>query len=128
MNKYDPENEDNICEDPEKQDRSKFEEETRFGYEISIFADEVHKNAVNHGWWENNPKFPEIAALIHSEVSEALEAYRNRKYNKIGEELADVILRILDYCSAKKIHIEYEMVKKHKFNRTRPYRHGNKQI
>ena len=41
---------------------------------INEFAAEVHKNAVEHGWWEGERTFPEIVALIHSEVSEALEA------------------------------------------------------
>lgn len=36
---------------------------------INEFAAEVHKNAVDHGWWEGERTFPEIVALIHSEVS-----------------------------------------------------------
>ena len=35
---------------------------------INEFAAEVHKNAVEHGWWEGERTFPEIVALIHSEV------------------------------------------------------------
>lgn len=36
---------------------------------INEFAKEVHENAVAHGWWETARSFPEVAALIHSEVS-----------------------------------------------------------
>ena len=39
-------------------------------------ADEVHRNAKDHGWWEGTRSFGEIIALIHSEWSEALEEER----------------------------------------------------
>ena len=40
------------------------------------FAQDVHDNAVSHGWWESQRPASEIMALIHSEWSEALEEYR----------------------------------------------------
>ena len=43
---------------------------------LQEMADEIHQNAVDHGWWEEERSFPEIIALCHSELSEALEAYR----------------------------------------------------
>ncbi len=43
---------------------------------LDRFAEEVHQNAVAHGWWDEERTFGEIAALCHSELSEALEAYR----------------------------------------------------
>ena len=36
----------------------------------------MHENAVAHGWYDNGIEFPEVAALIHSEISEALAEYR----------------------------------------------------
>lgn len=54
---------------------------------LNDFANEVHQNAVEHGWWETDRPDAEVMALIHSEWSEALEEYRcdrpmNYKYCK----------------------------------------------
>ncbi len=40
------------------------------------FAQEVHQNAVDHGWWEPKPSFAQIVVMCHSELSEAVEEYR----------------------------------------------------
>ena len=56
----------------------------------------IHKNAINHGWWETERPIPELLCLIHSEVSEALEAYRNGDMQNFSEELADIVIRVFD--------------------------------
>lgn len=41
------------------------------------FAKEVHQVAVEHGWWEKRPSFADMVVMFHSELSEAVEEYRN---------------------------------------------------
>ena len=105
---------------------------------INEFAQEVHQNAVTHGWWETERDPAEIIALIHSEWSEALEEYRmgfgpdliypgkDGKPEGIAVELADAMIRILDYCACTGIDIEEALKLKHAYNKGRPYRHGGK--
>jgi len=72
---------------------------------------------------------PEVLALIHSEVSEALEAHRNDVHdntNSLGAELADIIIRTLDAARGWGIDIEAEIKAKHEYNQGRSYRHGGK--
>ena len=119
---------------------------------LNKLAKEIHQNAVEHGWWETEREFGSLIALMHSELSEALEEHRNgrpilyvddfenvkritdisdfngRKPEGIAAELADCIIRILDYCGKEGIDIDEAIRIKHEYNKTRPYRHGGKKI
>ena len=46
----------------------------------------------------------------------------------VPTELADVVIRILDYCGRVGIDMQSIMAQKHAFNLQRPYRHGNKRV
>ena len=93
---------------------------------ISGMAKDIHLNAVYHGWWETQRPVPELLCLIHSEVSEALEAYRNQDEKNLAEELADIVIRVFDMAEGLDIDIEKEIIIKHEHNKTREYRHGGK--
>jgi NTP pyrophosphatase (non-canonical NTP hydrolase) len=105
---------------------------------LNKLCKEAHKNSVSKGWWEEERQLPEILALIHSEVSEALEEYR---YGKgVGEiyfndyspdkpegipiELADILIRVFDLCGKHNINLKRAVKMKMEYNKQRPYKHG----
>jgi len=88
----------------------------------------VHLLAVEKGWWDKHRELPELLCLVHAEVSECLEAYRENNAAGVAEELADIIIRVFDIAAAANIDLEKAIKEKHDYNKTRPYRHGGKLV
>lgn len=119
---------------------------------LDQLCDEAYATSVSKGWYDEEPVtprpkglLPESAfilagklALVHSEVSEALEAYRERgleewfqadgKPEGVAAEFADVLLRIGDMCRHYEIDLVAAVKRKMAYNKTRPHRHGGKRL
>ena len=103
--------------------------------ELNDLAKQIHQNAKDKGFWDNPRNTGELFMLIISEASEALEAHRkgrkadlkkfalpnngnvtDEQWFKISfencvkdttaDEIADVVIRILDYCASQEIEIK----------------------
>lgn len=91
-----------------------------------------------NGWFDRDRSFGEDIALLHSEVSEALEAYRDQgltawvtesgKPEGVGSELADVLVRLLDTCERYGVDLADEFARKLAYNAGRGHRHGGKHL
>lgn len=78
--------------------------------------------------WDDDYKIPAILALITSETSEALEAFRNRDFENFKEECADQLIRILDLMGGMQMDIDGIVREKLEKNKTRGHKHGGKRI
>jgi NTP pyrophosphatase (non-canonical NTP hydrolase) len=112
--------------------------ETCFENFISFFnyvSTKVHETAKSKGWWDNDRNDGELIALMHSELSEALEALRHDAVDDkipaflgVEAELADCIIRILDVAKARDWKVAEAIIEKIKFNDTRERMHGGKKF
>jgi len=119
---------------------------------------EVREVNQANGWHDTERTFGDGMALLHSEVSEAFEAWRDwgledmtvaqhtagctgpdngehcawlngpMKPEGVGSEYADVFIRLLDQVERDGIDLEFEVTRKLAYNRTRGHRHGGKRV
>jgi NTP pyrophosphatase (non-canonical NTP hydrolase) len=116
---------------------------------IKELCEESHKTAVEKGFWDSifhreikvdefektyikERNDGELIALMHSELSEALEALRHGnppsehipQFSAVEEELADLLIRACDMAAARGYRLEETLEAKLAFNKTRPYKHN----
>lgn len=102
--------------------------------DIEEYSEVIHINARQKGFWDDNNGtifYLKQLAMIHSEVSEVLEAIRKEKGDQqVIEEFADILIRVFDlYMGMKKdgyteLSLEDILKNKMKINSERPKMHG----
>lgn len=109
--------------------------------DLEELAYEINNTASSNGFWETERQpaelFPFYAyklGMIHSEVTEVLEALRKRKgSHEVVEEIADILIRVLDlyvglYVDKEIDREDFKLEKilrdKVDYNKTRPVKHG----
>jgi len=102
---------------------------------LDALAALLHETAIEKGFWKgpiNHDKIGNKLALVHSEITEVLEAIRKNKGSEnIVEEMVDVIIRLLDLYAAMmnggliNTSLDEQLFKKMEVNLNRLPLHGN---
>ncbi len=102
--------------------------------ELKNFQRLVFENAVQKGWYDEPNSNAKNFMLMVTELAEATEADRagnppSKKipeFSHIEEELADCMIRILDFAEANDMDVIGAMQAKHLYNTGREFKHGGK--
>jgi NTP pyrophosphatase (non-canonical NTP hydrolase) len=104
-------------------------------YGLDALSAILHETAIEKGFWDGEYSYDKVGnklALVHSEVTEVLEAIRkNKGSEEVVEEMADVIIRLLDIYAAMMNEgsvthsLDEVLQNKININSSRPKLHGN---
>jgi len=100
---------------------------------LQQMQDTIHESCIAAGWYNDletgqpiQRNFGEVVALMHSELSEALEGWRKGlmddhlpERKMVEVELADAIIRILDTAGAEGLDVAGAIRDKFAYNQTR---------
>lgn len=102
-------------------------------FNLNDLGRQIYQINVDNGFYEKEEGFPARIALMHSELSEALEADRKNLMDDklphrtgIEVELADALIRILDCAAHMNLDIDGAVYEKMEVNKKRGYKHGGK--
>jgi len=108
--------------------------EGNFSRIVEFYSEYINDWAHEKGFHDDEREMGTAIALMHSELSEALEAHREgipestkiEGFSELEEELADTVIRIMDFCEHKNYNLSYAIHAKLAYNKQRPYKHGKK--
>jgi NTP pyrophosphatase (non-canonical NTP hydrolase) len=110
---------------------------TTFTNEFNILQQDVYNTAAKNGFCDDPISDERALLLIVGEVAEATEALRRPvmeqdhhipEFTELEAELADVVLRCMNYAHARNLRLAEAIEAKAAYNKTRPFKHGGKKF
>lgn len=103
---------------------------------IGELAADIHAIHVRKQFYDEPKTVSHLMGLVMTELAETIEADRQHEndkpsekipeFTKEEEEVADAIIRLLDFSGYRKLRIGAAVLAKHEYNRSRPPKHGKR--